>query len=107
MAFKPNQEDDAAGFHLTPFVNTAPGQLFFLWPTWVSMILKLGRPPIRVFWLPSTAGLGEGTAKIDLAPFAGGTVLFNTSLGPAGVPLLLGENKSRSNAPSNKRSVTG
>jgi len=91
---KPNQEDAAAGFHFTPFVNTAPGQLLLS-----AVDLGFNEPETGTLadsgFLASfkLQAIGEGTAKIDLAPFAGGTVLFNTSLGPAGVPLLLGENK--------------
>src|SRR5437870_3475820 len=37
--------------------------------------------------------IGEGTGTVTLEPFAGGSVLFDTSLSPAGVPQLLGEKK--------------
>jgi len=91
---KPNQEDASAGFRLTPFVNTSPGKLFL-------SVVDLGFNEPESGTLADSGflasfklqAIGEGTAKIELEPFAGGTILFSSSLSRAGVPLLLGENK--------------
>ena len=91
----PDQESPANGYRPTAIISGAtPGKLAISVSDLGYTSAESGATADSGFLASfNLQAIGEGTGTVTLEPFAGGSVLFDTSLSPAGVPQLLGEKK--------------
>ena len=91
----PGQESPANGYRPTAIISGAtPGKLAISVSDLGYTSAESGATADSGFLASfNLQAIGEGTGTVTLEPFAGGSVLFDTSLSPAGVPQLLGEKK--------------